>query len=139
MGMSYVDIDDHLDNILGVSGKETEAVNIRLALSQYPELKGYKHFTGEVLLSSHEMNLYCDDVLIQQYGSEFIALPFVNDKNVRLYSNPIVFYMGMQNDNGFGIVPYLGWEEHLEKAGIDFLVIRKVRRFLESHAPANYL
>lgn len=139
LSMSYVDLDDHLDKIVGNSGKEKESVNIRIALSQYPELKGYKHYTGEVLLASSEINLYCDDVLIQRYGNEFVALPFTDDKGVRLHSDPIMFYLGLQNDNGFGIIPFTGWEEHLEKAGIDFLVIRKVRKFLLSHCPANYL
>lgn len=137
--MSYVDLDDHLANIVGLSGKETESVNIRLALSQYPELKGFRSFTGEILMASKEMNVYCDNVLIQPYGNEFVALPYIDDRGVRLHSNPVVFYVGLQNTNGFGIVPYQGWEEHLENAGIDLKVIRMVRRFLESHAPADYL
>lgn len=137
--MSYVDLDDHLERILHNPGRAKEAVDIRLAISQYPELGGYKHFTGEVLMHSKEINVYCTDVDIQRYGSEFIALPYIDDKGVRLYSNPIVFYIGMDNPSGFGILPYTDWDTHFVTYGLDNNIIRKVKSFLSAHAPASYL
>ena len=137
--MSYVDLDEHLESIVNVTGRSREAVDIRLALSQFPELVGHRHYTGEVLLCSTSLNPYCDDILIQRYGREFVALPFTYDKNVRLHANPVVFYIGLDNEHGFGIVPYKGWDDHFTAHGLDGKIVAKVRRFLNSHAPANYL
>lgn len=137
--MSYVDLDEHLERITENPGRSKEAVDIRLALSQYPELAGYRHFTGEVLMCSPEINVYCTDVEIQRYGEEFVALPYIDDKGVRLYANPVVFYIGIDNSHGFGIVPFRDWSEHFVKNGFDNNIIRKVKSFLDSHAPASYL
>lgn len=139
LDMSYVDLDEHLERIAGNEGKEREAVSIRLAITDNPEVKGYKHYTGEVLLISKDYNVYCTDVLIERYGNEFVVLPFTLDKGIRLHSEPAMFYIGLQNENGFGIVPYVDWEAHLESAGLDHSIIRKARKFLLQHCPANYL
>jgi hypothetical protein len=139
LSMSYVDLDEHLESIVGKHGRAKEAVDIRVALSQYPELQGFRHFTGEILLCSPEITMFCDDVLIQRYGKEFVAMPFTDDKGVRLHSNPVVFYIGIDNDNGFGIVPYTGWDEHFLSYPFDAKIVRKVKKFLDNHAPSYYL
>lgn len=139
LDMSYVDLDDHLDRILDLDGRNREAVDIRVALSRYPELLGFLHHTNEVLMCSAELNGYCDDIMIQRYGSEYIALPFTEDAGTRIYSDPVVFYLGMDNESGFGIVPFGNWESHFEAHGIDSKLIAKARDFLEQHKPASYL
>jgi len=136
--MDAIDPAEHLSAIIGLPGKERESVNVRIALSQYPDLKAFKLHTGEVLLSDPEMGPYCDDVLIQRYGKEWIAMPFTEDGGIRLHTHPTVFFIGLENDLGFGIIPYANWESYLEEISVDFLVIRKIRNFLSSHAPAYY-
>lgn len=138
MVMSYVDICDHLDKIVGKSGKERESVDIRIALDRYPDLVGYRHHTNEILLCSSEVNPYCTDVIIQRYGEEFVATPFIEDAGIRLHTNPVVYYLGLDNANGFGIVPFAGWEEHLVDAAIPTEIIKKISDFLNKHQPANY-
>lgn len=137
--MSYVDLNDHLERIAGNDGKDREAVSVRVAITDHPELRGYRHFTGEVLLISPQINVFCDNVLIERHGNQFVALPFTVDKTTRLYSSPVIFYVGLQNENGFGIIPYAGWETHFEEAGIDPKIVRKIRTFLLQHCPVNYL
>jgi hypothetical protein len=137
--MSYVNLEEHLDRIVGHDGKEREAVNVRLALTDYPGIVGFKHNTGEILLTSTEINVFCTDVLIEREGDALVALPFTESKGTRLHSFPTVFYLGLENTNGFGIVPFTDWDEHLQTAEIDQKVIRKIRSFLNAHQPANYL
>ena len=137
--MSYVNLETHLGEIVGFEGREQEAVDIRIALGDHPELCGFKHVTGHVLLASDDINVYCDKVLIEQHGDEFVALPYTDSKGIRLHSNPVVFYVGVQNDLGFGIIQRQDWEDCLAEAGIDNKIIRTVRKFLLSHCPANYL
>lgn len=139
LDMSLVDLDDHLDRIADLDGKEKEAVDIRIALTRYPELKGYRHYTNEVLLCSPELNGYCDQILIQRYGKEYIALPYTEDAGYRLYSDPVVFYLGLDNESGFGIVPFANWDAHFEEYGIDPKIVAIARDFLEQHKPVSYL
>lgn len=137
--MSYVNLEEHLERIVGFDGKEKEAVDIRIALGDHPELCGFRHFTGQVLLASESINVYTDKVLIEQHGDDFVALPYTDSKGIRLHSNPVVFYVGVQNDLGFGIVPRQDWEDFLVEAKIDNKIIRTIRKYLLSHCPANYL
>lgn len=137
--MSHVDIQRHLDSIVGKAGKERESLDIRLAIERYPELSGFKHPTGEIILCSSEINEYCTDVQLQRYGTEYIALPYLEDMGIRLYSNPVVFYLGLDNDKGFGIVPFSDWEQHFVENEIPKEIITKVKNFLGSHMPASYL
>ena len=139
LNMSHVDLDEHLDSIVGKSGKERESVDIRLALHRYPELQGYLHYTGQVLMCSPEMNVFCDDILIEHYGEEHIALPYTYDAGVRIYSNPVIFYLGIDNPDGFGINPFNDWDKHFNDNCIDPKLIARVRDFLASHKPASYL
>lgn len=137
--MSYVNLEEHLERIVGFDGKEKEAVDIRIALGNHPELCGFKHITGQVLLASADINVYTDNVLIERHGDELVALPYTDDKGIRLHSNPVVFYVGVQNELGFGIVPRQDWEDFLVQAKIDNKIIRTIRKYLLQHCPANYL
>lgn len=137
--MSHVDLEQHLDQIVGEAGKGRESVDIRICLDRYPDLVGYRHHTNEVLLSSGEINPFCTGVLIQRYGKEFVALPYIEDMSVRLHSNPVVYYLGLDNDNGFGIIPYSNWEEHFVNNEISKEIINKVKDFLDQHKPSYYL
>jgi len=139
MSMSYVNLEEHLASIAGLPGKEKEAIDVRIALSENPELIGHRLYTGELLLVSEKINQFCTDVEFRNYGNEVVALPYTTDKNVRLHSNPVVFYLGVQNNLGFGIIPFERWDSYFEQYGLDFKIIRKVKSFLESHAPVNYL
>lgn len=137
--MSYVNLEEHLERIVGFDGKEQEAVDIRIALGDHPELCGFRHITGHVLLAAESINVYCDNVLIERHGDELVALPYTDSKGIRLHSNPVVFYIGVQNDLGFGIIPRTDWEEFLVAAKIDNKIIRTIRKYLLNYCPANYL
>lgn len=134
--MSFVDLDAHCLSI--VDNETRECVDIRVAVSRYPTLKGYR-YSNQVLLISSDLNVYCTDVEIQHNGDEYVALPYLMDAKVRLYSRPVVFSIGFDNPNGFGIVPYQNWQERFYKYLIDKDIVRKVQLFLDSHAPVNYL
>lgn len=139
LSVSYTNLEEHLERIVGFDGKEKEATDIRIALGDHPELCGFKHVTGHILLASADINVYCDKVLIEHHGDELMVLPYMDSKGIRLHSNPVVFYVGVQNDLGFGIVPRQDWEDYLVEAKIDNKIVRTIRKFLLSHCPANYL
>jgi len=133
-----INLEEHLEQIVGFDGKEKEAVDIRIALGDHPELCGFRHVTGKVLLNSESINVYCDTALIERHGNDFMALPYTASKGIRLHSSPVVFYVGTQNDLGFGIIPSADWEDLLVKAKIDNKIIRTIRKLLLSHCPVNY-
>lgn len=138
MYMNWLNLEDHLGKIVGTSGKEKEAVDIRIALDRYPDLKGCI-YEGQILLCSEEVNLYAVDALISRKdGNTHIAIPYIEDCGVRLYAIPSVIIIGVDNPNGFGIVPFSGWEEKLESDGYSREISTIIHNFLDSHQPASY-
>jgi hypothetical protein len=138
--MSYVNLEDRLGRIVGEEGKEKEAVEIRLALGRYNDLHGFLFQpTNEVLLCSGQVNQFATHVRIERQDNQFVALPYIEDIGIRLHSSATVFFLGFDNPNGFGIVPYCDWEEHLKKALIPIEIINKIKSFLDNHPPVDYL
>jgi hypothetical protein len=136
--MSYVDLESHLRNIAGSPGKDKEAVDIRLAKERYPQLYGFRE-GSELFLVSKDFNQFVTDVEIRNNNGQYQAYPFTYDQAVRIYSQPMGFYLGYENSGGFGVKPYLNWETHLETFEIPYKIIRKCRDYLASRQPANYL
>lgn len=135
--MSYVDLESHLESIAGSPGKDKETVDIRLAKERYVNLKGYRH-NNELFLVSSDFNQFCTDVEIRLEHGQYKAYPYTYDMNVRIYSQPMGFYLGYENSRGFGVVAYKNWESHFEMFELPNKIIRKCRDYLNSRKPVNY-
>lgn len=135
--MSYVDLSMYLGQIADHPGKTREYVDGVISIERYPFLMGWKNHRNETVMCGDELNAFVTDVHIERYGEEWVAMPYLMDRAVRLYSSPVVFFIGMENDNGFGIKAY-DWRPAMEKAGISESVIRRVALFLSNRQPADY-
>lgn len=140
-GMSYVNLEERLDRIVGLEGKDKETVDIRLAMGRYNDLHGYLHApTQEVLLCSSQINVFATHVRLERDEIDrLIAIPYIEDMGIRVYGNPTIFYVGFDNPSGFGIVPYSDWEDHVRNGQVSIEVIVKIKDFLDSHPPISYM
>lgn len=139
MGDSTVNLSEYLTKVQDSSLFKT-AESLEETLIKYPDLTGYRSpITNEVLLISKGVNPYTDKVFIQEYDNKVVVLPYTDEKRQRLHSNPVMFYVGFANPNGFGIKPFGNWEEHMTNHGVGKDIIRKVKNFLDSRAPASYI
>jgi hypothetical protein len=137
-GVSFVDLQVHLSELGGLPGRTHEATDLRIALYEHPDLLGYQTPAGKVLPCSVSVNSLCDKVSLEYWGDDFMALPYLEDKGVRLYSNPPAFYLGVRNLNGFGVVPYQDWEQWLDEAKLDFSVRKYCRHEMQGKSPVYY-
>ena len=65
--------------------------------------------------------------------------PFAESFGLRLYSDPPSFYLSEPNRSGFGETPLSDWEQLLGDNMISDYVIDKIKDYLDSRPPVNYL
>jgi len=137
--MRYIDIRQHLESIASQGGKESESVSIRIALENYKNLRGFRRSEGHVLMATDEVNQFCTHVeFAWDDQGQLMAMPHIEDKKIRIYSNPTVFFVGYRNPNGFGIVPFQNWERYFEEFQIAPEVVKIIQDHLANHAPIDY-
>lgn len=133
-----VNLESYLESIAGNEGRWRESVDIRVALDRYPELAGLQ-WGSEVVLASKEFNDFVTDVRFERLpDGRHVAMPYLEDMAVKLYSDPVAYFVATDNPNGFGLVSYLDWDEQLVNNRIPRAVIRKIGDFLDKRKPANY-
>lgn len=134
-----VNLESYLERFAGEDGKERQTLDIRIALDRYPSLVGY-WFGSELLMCSSEINEFADKIRIERVDStgRIVALPYIEDLQVNLYTNPVVFYVARDNPNGFGVLPYKDWKVHFEKSNVSRKLVRAVEDYLSQRQPANY-
>lgn len=138
----YVDIDQHLRDLDDRPLGGSEAVNVRIAIHSFPDLRAYRDHLGVVRLCTPHANGLCDSIHILHRtdvdGSTLEIMPFFLDKQVHIYADPPLYVVGQRNPNGFGESPLPDWQELLEDAGLSKAVISKVRQYLKQHPPISY-
>lgn len=133
-----INLESYLESIAGNEGKWKESVDIRVALQRYPTLQGLQ-WGQKVLLVSKEFNDFVTHVDIERLDDgRHVALPYLLDMEVKLYSDPVAYYVATDNPLGFGLVPYLEWDTYLTKFSIPKAIVRKVSAALDARKPANY-
>jgi hypothetical protein len=138
--MRYLDLNQHLDVINLKSGHERESVDVRIALDLFPTTaRGFELDNKQVLICSSEVNQFCNyvDFLTLDDG-QLIALPYIVDKQVKVFATPVAFYVGVENDRGFGVIPYDNWDGYFEQYQIAPEAVKIVRNRLDAHPPVDY-
>lgn len=134
--MGYRDLYEHL-TVLSDRGCTRQSTDIRVALDSFPDLQVYTHGQHTMLLTK-SVNEFVDLVFFDWDGDKLAVRPYIVDRGVTLHPIPAVYYVGCRNPNGFGIVPFKGWEELLAKHNIAPEINKLVTNHLNLHCPVSY-
>lgn len=135
--MSYVNLDEYANRLIDANCTR-EYTDVRVALMNYPKLKGFV-FDGRTLLLTKEVNDFVD--LFESGTSEdgkVYVRTYLMDSGVQLHSSPAVFYVAQHNVNGFGLVPYPNWQSVMERWKINPDLIESIDKWLQNRPPVNY-
>lgn len=136
--MRYIDIEDHLQQVSLNKGRSKELVNVYVAMQSYSNLKGFS-VDSQVLICSADINEFATHVEFRfDEESRLVAMPYIEEKGMRVHSNPAAFFVGERNSLGFGVWPYVSWQHYLEQYNVSPEAVKLIRSYLDNHAPVDY-
>ena len=86
---------------------------------------------------SHEINYFVNEADFT-IGPRLSVSMFSYECTIPVYSDPPTFDIALANPNGFGYIPYPGWEETLDYFNINPDMVKKIRLYLSSKPPVDY-
>lgn len=133
----YIDILQHLEDVKNRLGPKSKTYEATLqAIMDNPEMRAHRD-GGITRLCMAEANHYVDTLELVR-GDDFYAYLYFDNKGVRIYSDPPLFFIGHKNLHGFGVHPAPGWTEEMKTGNINPDVIKKVQSFLGANAAVDY-
>jgi hypothetical protein len=137
----YLSASEYLAKLV-YSGSNWHRIDqIEELMKKYPSLRVYEDYLGRLRLCTYEVNSLVDEIFLwhrTDSGGSIEVLPFIQEDGVEIHSDPVIFIVGHANDKGFGEVPLHDWKNLLEDEKICKDVVRKIRDYLDKHAPVNY-
>jgi hypothetical protein len=140
--LDYVDLNEEIERHR--DGDWGKAMQIAEMQDAFPDLKLFRDHWGQIKFCSAAANDQVDTIEMDSCHNcdgkpiKLWTYVVVAPDGTRLYSDPPVFVVADQNQQGFGEIPRDGWEEELKEAGISRFVTQKVRDHLRGHPPINY-
>lgn len=127
----YVDLEEYLGGC-----PEPELVNFRVAQQGYPDLKVFREENGRHRLCSSTVDP--DFLEVFTDGQQIWVSASKVEKRVRVYRDPPLVSVGIENPKGIGWLVDLGWEDRLRELGFSDEMVKKVADQLNRHQPADY-
>lgn len=138
----YVDVLSYLEDLEKTLGPDSNSYKVAAqAYKDHPHLRAWLDHLGCTRLCSVDVNQFVDRIELThrtEQGGSLEIMPFIDDKGVKVYSDPPIFIVGHRNSNGFGEIPLADWKEILEDSQISTEVQRKVKWYMGAHAPVDY-
>jgi len=123
-----------------LEGLKKEFCELETSLKLFPDLEEHRDRWETIRLCTPSINKLTDDVEIRHScgccaDASLQAWPFKLIQGTYIYSKPTCFFIGQQNDYGYGEIPDPNWQDKLKEADIPQMVIDKIQAYLDNNPP----
>ena len=119
---------------------EKEFSGLETSFKLFPDIEEHRDRWETIRLCTPSINKLTDDVEIRHScgccaDASLQAWPFKLIQGTYIYSKPTCFFIGQQNDYGYGEIPDPNWQDKLKEADIPQMVIDKIQAYLDNNPP----